>query len=318
MRSATGWSWAAAVLGLLMALSGASEATAATAMWDPRVAIVWPQDGQGRQASVAQSRAVNVALWPANQVNCSPPPGLALSGLVTLAVAKDNEPARPVTIAPQWILRTTNGATFPSVKYDNVPAELAADPTARYSFAVVGGLLVGGSGETGNVWVHAADARTIYPRPVVPVGYVDGQLTTVDLRIQIVWPHDGEGNYAPVGRATFVNVAVDLFEHGTLESVRPDFPPPDLVNPPTLGVARDNGPLRGSGVPAQKVTYEANGQAYPRWVFNDVPVEPGTPYHFMAEIGGRFAYHSEYSSIWTHAADARTINPTPQAPPACT
>lgn len=56
-------------------------------------------------------------------------------------------------------------------------------------------------------------------------------------RISIVWPHDGRGNYAPVERAPLVNLAVDLFAHGTSRSVPADFEP-ELMN---LSVAEGNG-----------------------------------------------------------------------------
>lgn len=309
------------VVGFVLALgamvgSGASSVRAVSPLFEPRIAIVWPHDGHGHPTAVAQSRAVNVSIWPTDSVRCTPPPDIPLSSLVVLGVAKNNDPVTPVTVSPQWIQRTVHGVTFPSVEFNNVPADLAADPSAKFSFAVVGGILPGGPSEISNVWIHAADPRTYYPQPVVPTGFTDMPLPTVDLRIQIVWPHDAQGQYAPVDQATRVNVAVDLFEHGTLKSVGPDFPPAS-VSPPHLRIADGNSPLQESGVSAQKISYTVNGQVYPRWVFNDVPVVPGHQYHFMAEISGQFAYHSQFSSIWTHAADARTILPNPQVPPAC-
>ncbi len=304
---------------LLAVLSGvalAAPAAQAQPGWNPQVAIVFPQDGQGHQTGVAQSHAVNVSVWPTNEVSCKAPADVPPDQRIILSMATNNEPALPIAVTPQWLQRMVNGVAFPSEEFDNVPADVATNPEAKFSFVVVGGVLAGGPGEYGNVWVHAADSRTYYPQPIVPTSFSSTPLPNVDLRIQIVWPHDAQGNYTSVDQATFVNIAVDLFEHGTRASVRPDFPPP-TVGTPTLNVAESNGPLKGSGIVAQKITYAANGQTYPRWVFNNVPVVPGKSYHFMAEIGGQFAYHAEYSSIWTHAADARTILPNPQAPPAC-
>jgi hypothetical protein len=73
-------------------------------------------------------------------------------------------------------------------------------------------------------------------------------------------------------------------------------------------------------VAPQETTYTINGQQYPRWVFNDVPVQPGQQYHFMAMltgIQGGVVDGRQFPTIWTHAADARTYLPTPQPPPAC-
>lgn len=220
-------------------------------------------------------------------------------------MAKNNEPAQQVPISPAFIQRTVAGVTFPSDDYNNVPADFATSPADQYRFSV--GLAPGES----NVWVHATDARTDAPQPVVPAGY--GTLGQLDTRIQIVFPHDGRGNLVPVNQATFVNVAVDIFRHGTLLSVPPDFQP-DALN---LQVAVGNDPPTRSGVPAQKGTYTGHGTTYPRWVFNNISVLPGQQYQFLAPVyWGKTL--SPYTNIWTHAADARTLLPNPTIPAACT
>jgi hypothetical protein len=56
-----------------------------------------------------------------------------------------------------------------------------------------------------------------------------------------------------------------------------------------------------------------NGQDFPRWVFNNVTVKPGTQHHFRVIVMG--GPNRVYPTIWTHAADARTIFPNPQPPP---
>lgn len=67
-----------------------------------------------------------------------------------------------------------------------------------------------------------------------------------------------------------------------------------------------------------KMTYSANGQIYPRWVFNDVPVKPGGQSHFIAWVTtSRRSLLSPFTTIWTHAADARTYLPAPEPPPSC-
>jgi len=280
--------------------------------WMPRVAIVWPHDGQGHQTSVDRSRAVNVAVWPENQVNCSSPPTDPLQATVLL-MAVNNEPAVPVPVTPQLVLRTVDGVTFPSLEYNNIPADLAAHPGDKYTF-------VAGTGTyLGPAWVHAADPRTFLPDPVIPTGYSGPDPKELDARIQVVWPHDANGQYAPVERATFVNIAVDLFEHGTNKSVPLDYElaahrVPGEIGPLLLYAAKENDPMLGSPPSAERVTYTANGQTFPRWVFNNVPVQPGRQYHFAALPAG---LNVAYPSIWTHGPDARTYLPTPELPPAC-
>nr|HOR01119.1 hypothetical protein [Anaerolineae bacterium]HPL28298.1 hypothetical protein [Anaerolineae bacterium] len=126
---------------------------------------------------------------------------------------------------------------------------------------------------------------------------------------------------------TYVNVAVELFEHGTLKVLR-DFPADEII----LFGAKGNEGMRPMITlagrqqkvmePAQVVTYEANGTLYPRYVFNNIAVEPGQPYQFTVKLyttgpaqrledGSLFRF---YSNIWTHAADARTYLPNPQPP----
>jgi hypothetical protein len=266
--------------------------------WEPQIAIVWPHDGQGNQVPVDQAAFVNVSVWPRNQVSCTEnrPADFALR------MAKDSEPLQSVGLTGEFMMRTVGNSTFPSLELNDIPVNLDSEPSAKYRFVY---------GLTSNVWVHAADPRTILPNPVTPDGYVTSMPEHPDARIQIVWPHDAQGNYVPVEQAPLVNVAVDLFEHEGLRSVPVDSQPATTI----LLVAENNGSLIPSNQPAQKVTYTVAGDEYPRWVFNDVVVQPGQAYHFALLVGGNTI--SPYTSVWTHAADARTILPNPQAPPSC-
>jgi len=172
-------------------IEAAPAGAAASVLWAPRIAIVWPNNANGNQTSVALSQFVNISVWPANQVSCSSDPQAGPGGVhqFYLWVAKNNEPAQQVLINPVFIQRTVHGVTFPSDEYNNVPVDLVTSPADQYRFSV--GLVPGES----NIWVHAADARTYAPNPVIPTGYgTPGQL---DSRLQIVWPHDGQGRYCP-------------------------------------------------------------------------------------------------------------------------
>ena len=305
---------------VIVATNQVALATSSTSssLWSPQIAIVWPHDLQGQPSDAAHSQLVNVAVWPSNQVSCSEPPGTNNPWLDQLMVSKNNDVTEPVDMARQWILRPGDGGLFPTMEYDNIPADLVADPNAQYHFVVFGTTPSAptSAGFVSNVWTHAADARTYLPTPVVPTGVSVPIPNDVDVRIQIVWPHDAAGNYAPPDRATFVNVAVDLFAHGTLESLPPA---PPYYYSVGLSAAPGNQPLARVQAREEVTTYTANGQAFPRWVVNDVPVQPGVPYTFVAdalEAGGKFPSH--HVSVWVHASDARTILPHPQAPPPCT
>lgn len=266
-----------------------------------RISVVWPHDGRGSPAPAEQSRAVNVSVWPGFEISCTEKPDLSLW------MAKDNEPLGLLPIEGRLARRTIGETSFVTLEFEDVPADLAGEPSARYSFF---------ARDASNVWVHAADPRTYLPEPVLPTGFSGARPLDLDARIQVVWPHDAEGRFAPVDEAVLVNVAVDLFEHGSLNSVPVEYRPSSLK----LVVAQGNEPPSAviEWPPPEKVVYSANGQVYPRWVFNDVPVEPGERYHFMVSVlpvGSRLP--TLYTSVWTHAADARTFLPEPEVPPSC-
>ena len=248
---------------------------------------------------MAETARVNVSVWPALAVACQRDPAPP----VALVIARGQDPAVPVDGAPQRLLRVAGAGAFPSLEFNDVPT---SPGTRDVLLSVVEGR------PTGNVWVHAADPRTILPHPPTPTGYAPAPPAAVDVRIAIVWPHDGTGAFAPVERATHVNVAIDLFAHGTTWSV-----PLEATYPVQLWWARGNEPIAPAPVAVQKLTQEVHGQVYPRWVAHDVPVEPGVPYHFLATVGPMGPGGTSYPTIWTHATDARTFLPQPAVPPAC-
>lgn len=293
----------AGVVILLPLVGGAQAASPAVNLWSPQIGIVFPTNGAGRPTNVAASTEANVSIWPLNQVRCGQAPNPAED----LFVAKNTDPVEPVTVAPRIVQRTVGGVSFPTEEYDNVPADLAVDPTAKYTFVTY----QDGS-PTSNIWVHAADPRTYYPHPVVPTGYVQGTPAALDTRIQVVFPHDERGNFAPPRTATRVNIAVDIFAHGTLLSL-----PTTADYNVYLWWAQNNDPAYLAPGVGLKTTYTSDGHVYPRWVFNDFPVNPGGVYHFYAITGALGQPGASYPSIWTHAADARTLLPSPHLPPTC-
>jgi hypothetical protein len=159
--------WALA-LGLLLA--GLPSSAASTPLWQPPfpISIVWSHDAAGHPVDAAHSRLVNVSVWPSSQASCSTDVAAAGAGGIRIFIAKDNEPTQVYPSAGRLALRVVEGVTFPSDEFDDVPADLADDPTGQYRFTTW----------AGNVWVHAADPRTLQPNPVVPTSYATVQLGT--------------------------------------------------------------------------------------------------------------------------------------------
>lgn len=282
-------------------------------LWQPQIAIVWPHDGQGEQTSVELSRAINVSVWPAQQVRCDS------DANYQLLVVKQNGLARVAAVAGEPTMRSVGAVNFPSLEYNDIEANLAGDRTVQYRLLTYGEVQPTRLDFAGNVWIHAADPRTILPGPVLPLGLAEASRPAAgyDARIQVVWPHDGRGNFTPVEEATYVNVAVDVFVHDTFDAAVPDV---SGVYPfsVTLLKADGNGPLEPVLRSAEVITHTANDLEYARWVINDVPVNPAHATHFVVSLlpAGSKAT-SPHTTVWTHASDARTILPNPPVPPSC-
>lgn len=131
-------------------------------------------------------------------------------------------------------------------------------------------------------------------------------ITTVDAKIEIVWPH----NNAPVRQARLANITVYLFEPGTVQTVPCDFDP--TVR---LWRALNNNPASNSGMPiGQKRMLTRNGVTFPVWDFNDVDVSAAADgvnklyfYVTVDDVTANF-------NVWSHGADARTYLPQPTTP----
>ncbi len=304
---------------ILVALSILNSPSAAAIQWPQivgaKISIVWAHDGQGHPVPVNLSRAVNISIWPSGQIGCSIKPN------ISLLIAKNNEPTVVWDRLGQQGLRNGANGKFPTFDFNDVTADMLSDPTARYRFVMYAPVSVSTQGFSGNVWVHAADPRTIQPNPVTPTGFSAQTLPSqgLDTRIQLEWPHDESGNFAPVETATRLNVVAEVFEHGSLRAIPPDASGKFRYTV-SLFVAEGNNPIvLASYSSLAPKTYTAGGQTYTQWTFNDVPVQPGQQYHFLAgatPVGRQDIY--PYSSIWTHAQDGRTNLPNPQEPPPCT
>jgi hypothetical protein len=283
-------------------------------IWRPQIAIVWPHTPEGDPAPLIDTTLVNISVWPREAVPCDQQPALKL------AHAQSNEPTELFPSPGTLIWRWVGQVVFPSVEFNDVLANLRQTPDAQFKFVTYGDVAPSHRGFAGNVWVHAIDPRTILPQPVVPTGRSPAAYAeSYDARIQIVYPHDRQGRLAPVAQAPLVNVAVDIFDHGTLQTASPDEKGHFRFGV-TLLAAEGNGPVQPVDFTAQQITYTVGSQVFPRWVFNDVPVDPRQQTHFLVSVitAGAIQVASPHTTIWTHATDARTYLPQPIPPPACT
>ena len=130
--------------------------------------------------------------------------------------------------------------------------------------------------------------------------------TTVDAKIEIVWPH----NNASVTQARRANITVYLFEPGTLRSV-----PCDFNGTVRLWRALNNNPASNSGMPlGEKRLLTRGGVTFPVWDFNDVDVSAAAngvnKLYFYVTVDNV----TTNFNVWSHGADARTYLPQPQQP----
>ncbi|MCP4167631.1 MAG: hypothetical protein GY759_17320 [Chloroflexi bacterium] len=126
----------------------------------------------------------------------------------------------------------------------------------------------------------------------------------VDVRIEILWPHD----FASVDRAEKANMGLRVYKARNQE------PPPCAWTPTVeVWIARDAEPLRRLG-PAEQRSVEEH--PFPFWESNDIDVtwanDADHKLIFLARVSPTLA--QSQSSPWIHAADARTYLPEPPQP----
>lgn len=256
--------------------------TGAPSAVDAKIQIVWPHDG----APVSQANLANVGTYLLQKGTLKPTP-CQWRPNVQLWRAVNNGPARLVGSA------SLQGGTL-TWEHNNVDVSPARDPQNKVFFYVS----VEGFSWRSNVWAHAADARTYFPKADVPTG-VGAVTGPVDAKIEIVWPHGG----LPVSLATKANITANLFLPDTLTSVPPDWNP--TVR---LWRALNNGVAEEVGTGYKRLV-TANGITYPVWDFNNVDVSAArnaaNKYYFYLTVDGVQAY----SNVWAHGVDARSIVP---------
>ncbi len=131
--------------------------------------------------------------------------------------ALNNEPARLAGIGEKRMV-TGGGRTFPAWDFNDVDVRQARDPANKLSFlspSTITGVPVH---SLHNVWVHAADARTLFPQQDVPTsvtrcGRSSARREDPD-RVAARRPARGEAQRA--------NVTAYLFTVGTQQALAPD------------------------------------------------------------------------------------------------
>lgn len=124
----------------------------------------------------------------------------------------------------------------------------------------------------------------------------------IDARIEIVWPHD----FAPIGQAQLANVGIRLFMPESLQ-------PPDCGWRPKLRLWRAVN--TEPALPLKNAEQRSvDGQPFPYWEANDVDVSPAqdasAKVYFLVRVDGV----DTATSVWAHAADARTFFPEQLVP----
>ena len=268
---------------------------------DAKIEIVFPHDSAGNPKPVSQSTLANVGAFLFLPNTLIPVP-CAFNNAVGLSRGANSDPSQAVALGtPRQIQQGGQNVTI--WEWNDVDVSGAIDPLNKYYFNVG----VDGVATNTNVWSHGEDARTIFPQQDVPTGL--GPLgSEADARIEIVFPHDAQGNPKSVTEASLVNIGVDLFSVGTLQSA-----PVDANLTVRLFRSLNNDPQREVGV-GQKTIVSTGGVAHPRWLFNDVDVSasqnPLNKYYFRISVDGL----GTHSNVWSHGADARTIFPNIDTP----
>ncbi len=249
---------------------------------DTRIQIVWPHGG----APVTVAEKANVGAYLVRRGTLRPGP-CQWHPTVYLWRAVNNDTARIVATGR----RQDYGLLW---EFNNVDVAAARDPHNRIYFF----LSVAGTPARTNIWAHAADARTYFPRQDVPTGS-SSLGATVDAKIEIVWPHDN----APVREARRANITAALFAPGTLRSA-----PTDSHLTVRLYRAVNNG-LAEEVAEGHKRLVTRGGITYPVWDFNNVDVsaarDPANKCYFYLSVDGK----QTYTNVWVHGVDARTYFP---------
>lgn len=283
-----------------------------------KVEIVWPHEGaRVEDADLANITAFLLAGDGAQGARPAlDPPPCDWAPTVQLWRALNNQPARLVGVGEKRMV-TGGGRSFPAWDFNDVDVNEARDPANKLSFFVT----VENAGSPvralRNVWVHAVDARTLFPQQDVPTSVARVRPRALDAKIQIVWPHDN----LSVQQAQRANITAYLFTAGAQRALAPDITRATGWSPTVrLHTSLNNEPEAAPGtgvVGVSRVITGTNGIRFLAWDFNDVDVSLANDrlnrLNFWVSVDGV----STDSNIWVHGADARTLFPQPDVLNSC-
>jgi hypothetical protein len=262
-----------------------------------KIEVVWPHD----EAPVRDADRANITAYLISETGSDAPP-CDWEPTVRLWAAENSQPARPIAVGQKRMI-ATGGRRFPAWDFNDVDVSAARDPANKLTFFVI----VDGVKTLHNVWVHAADARTIFPQPDAPAGVVTRRPGAVDARVEVVWPHDD----LPVDKATLANITAYLFESGTKQAISPE-----LEWSPTLRLHRSTNAdtetaeaYRSAPIGVSRVITSETGGAFLAWDFDNVDVSAA-----QDSLNKIYFWLSgddvlTFPNVWAHGANTPTIFP---------
>jgi len=287
-------------------IPSATPAPRLTAMAAPRatpqtirakIEVVWPHG----EVSVRDADQANITAYLISETGNDAPP-CDWEPIVRLWAAQNSQPAYPIAVGQKRMI-ATGGRRFPAWDFNDVDVSAARDPANKLTFFVT----VDGVKTLHNVWVHAADARTIFPQPDAPAGVVTRQPAAVDARIEVVWPHDN----LPVEEATLANVTGYLFGSGTKLAI-----PPELEWSPTLRLHQSNNAdtetaeaYSSAPIGVSRVITGETGVHFLAWDFVNVDVSAAQDslnkiYFWLSGDDTHV-----FPNVWAHGTNTPTIFP---------
>jgi len=262
-----------------------------------KIEVVWPHG----EAPVRDADRANITAYLIS-VSSNDAPPCDWEPTVRLWAAQNTQPARPIAVGQKRMI-ATGGRRFPAWDFNDVDVSAARDPANKLAFFVT----VDGVKTLHNVWVHAADARTIFPQPDVPAGVVNRRPEAVDARIEVVWPQDD----LPVDQAKLANITGYLFESGTKQAI-----PSDLEWSPTVRLHQSTNAdtetteaYSTAPIGVSRVITGENGVSFLSWDFDNVDVSAAqdslNKIHFWLSEDDTLTY----PNVWAHGANTPTIFP---------
>lgn len=267
-----------------------------------KIEIVWPHGG----APVREADLANITAFLSTASGKDPPP-CDWNPTVRLWSSLNTAPARPIATGEKRMF-STNGGRFPVWDFNDIDVSAARDAANKLAFFVT----VDGVETLHNIWVHAADARTIFPQQDVPKGAVNTRPSAVDAQIEIVWPHDS----APIEQAELANITGYLFVPKTRQAFAPG-----IAWSPVVRLHRSlNAETEAPGtdvVGSARTVVTSTGLSFLAWDFNDVDVsaaqDPLNQVFFWMSVDGG----ATFPNVWAHATEARTLFPQPDILSSC-